>query len=87
MRYYIFAEIKKLRIVFGVFFELEKNGDIVDIILNCLINNYNEQKALLLFYKEATKVLEKLNYDYNLLVNDRLKKSYAGNHEINCAEV
>ena len=40
------------------------------IIVPC----YNEQEALPLFYKEATRVLEKLNYDYKLLlVNDGSK--------------
>ena len=40
------------------------------IIVPC----YNEQEALPLFYKEASKVLEKLNYDYKLLlINDGSK--------------
>lgn len=40
------------------------------IIIPC----YNEQEALPLFYKEASKVLEKLNYDYKLLlINDGSK--------------
>lgn len=40
------------------------------IIVPC----YNEQEALPLFYKEASKVLEKLDYDYKLLlINDGSK--------------
>ena len=40
------------------------------IIVPC----YNEQEALPLFYKEASKILEKLDYDYKLLlINDGSK--------------
>lgn len=46
-----------------------KDGNLA-IIVPC----YNEQEALPLFYKEASKVLEKLDYDYKLLlINDGSK--------------
>lgn len=48
----------------------EQKMESLAIIVPC----YNEQEALPLFYKEATRVLEKLNYDYKLLlVNDGSK--------------
>ena len=42
----------------------EQKMESLAIIVPC----YNEQEALPLFYKEATRVLEKLNYDYKLLM-------------------
>ena len=42
--------------------------------LAVIVPCYNEQEALPLFYREASKVLEKLNYDYKLLlINDGSK--------------
>ena len=51
-------------------FYKEQNMETLAIIIPC----YNEQEALPLFYKEASKILEKLNYDYKLLlINDGSK--------------
>ena len=48
----------------------EQKMETLAIIVPC----YNEQEALPLFYKEASKVLEKLDYDYKLLlINDGSK--------------